>query len=128
MVERLLAKTRASGHPRRRVYELMAESHPGGGYGVYRLRRSAADLHTLAGAAEFSSQGQAFLDVAEGLNAAREEGISVVVLTSFGADAARSPELARFLSQTRREGKLLALFAPEPGVLAGPRIEIYGVR
>lgn len=127
MVERLLAKTRETGHPRSHVYELMLRSHPGGGYSIYRILRSAADLHTLAGEAAFSSQGQEFIDLRGGLSAARKERIRFVVLTSFGAEQERSPELARFLSETEKDGRLLKEFDPEPGMRAGPRIRVYRI-
>src|SRR5581483_11874765 len=127
MTARLLEKTRLTGHPRSRVYELMRHSHPGGGYAIYRVLRSAADLHTLAGQAAFSTQGQAFLDVRDGLAAVKKEGIRYVVLTSFGAEPEHSPELGRFLSETEMKGRLLSEFDPVPRRLTGPRIRIYRI-
>lgn len=124
-VAELLAKTRALGHPRERYYELMLGSHPGGGYRIRRILREASDLHSGSWHADWSARGKDSLDVSSGLSAAREAGVEVVVLTSAGADASRSPALAPFLRETEREGGLLAEFAPEEGLRAGPRIRIY---
>jgi hypothetical protein len=126
-VAQLLELTRAQGHPRRKFYELMLQSHPGGGYEVYRILRSGADLRSGAWHAAWSAAGKATLDVREGLAAARKAGVEVVVLTSGGVDAAKSPEFKPFLEQTRSTGKLLAEFPPQPGVRAGPVIEVYRI-
>ena len=127
MTARLFERTRQAGHPKSRVYDLMLHSHPGGGYAIYRVLRSASDLHTLVGEAAFSTQGQAFLDVRGGLAEVRKEGIHYIVLTSFGAEPEHSPELVRFLSETETKGKLLTDIVPTPGHQKGPRIRIYRV-
>jgi hypothetical protein len=124
-VRRLLERTKANGHPRARYYEIMKESHPGGGYAVYQVRRSAEDLHTLPGYAAESAAGRPVLDVSGGLAAVRREGIAWVVLTSFGAEIGRSRELDRFLTETQDKGQLLARFDPQPGKNTGPHIQIY---
>lgn len=126
-VQRLLERTRASGHPRARYYEIMKESHPGGGYAVYQMLRSAEDLHTMPGHAAESAAGRPVLDVRAGLKAVRKEGIEWIVLTSFGAEPSRSPELARFLQETVRDGKCLMQFSPQQGLLTGPLIRIFKI-
>jgi len=125
--ERLLERTRAQGHPRGKYYELMLRSHPGGGFEVYRILRSGADLRSGAWHAAWSAAGKATIDVREGLAAARRAGVQVVVLTSAGVDAGKSPEFKAFLEQTRSAGRLLAEFSPEQGVRAGPKIEVYRI-
>ncbi len=126
-VAELLAKTRALGHPRERYYELMLGSHPGGGYRIRRILREASDLHSGSWHSDWSAKGKDSLDVRSGLSAARAEGVRVVVLTSAGAEAARSPALAPFLEETEREGRLLARFSPEPGLRAGPLMRIFDI-
>lgn len=124
-VERLLARTREENHPRARYFQYMLNGHPGGGYGVYRVPRDFKDLHSYPGHVAFSQLAQPILDVREGLKAAKAAGVDFVVLTSFGADEYRSPELADFLSQVRQDGQPVAVFEPAEGRIMGPRIEIY---
>lgn len=127
-VERLLAKTAELGHPRERYYRYLLEGHPGGGYELYRVRRDFSDLHSYPAHVAFSQAGHPVLDVRSGLDAALAAGVEFVVLTSWGADTERSPELAPFLAQVRRDGRLLQAFEPAPGALVGPRLEIYAVK
>ena len=49
------------------------------------------------------------------------------MLTDWGADPERSPELARFFGEVRRQVRV-AEFEPVGGRLAGPRIEVYRLR
>jgi len=123
----LLGRTRAEGHPRKRYYELMLLSHPGGGYEVFRILRSPADLRSGAWHADWSARGRAVLDVRGGLAAVRAAGVQVVALSGGGVEATGAPEYKPFLEQTRAAGKLLARFSPEPGVRRGPAIEIYRI-
>ncbi|MCX5787776.1 MAG: glycosyltransferase family 39 protein [Elusimicrobia bacterium] len=125
--ERLLAQARAAGHPRAKYYQYLVEGHPGGGYGVYRVLRDFKDLHSHPAHTAFSASGQPMLDVSGGLAAAKEAGVDYVVLTDWGADPERSPELARFFAEVRRQVRV-AEFEPIPGRLAGPRIEVYRLR
>ena len=127
-VERLLEQTRATGHPRAKYYQYLLEGHSGGGWGVYRVLRDYKDLHSHPAHAAFSALGQPMLDVRAGLSVARAAGVDYVVLTAMGADPQRSPQLAGFLEQVRREGSLIASFQPDPGRIAGPKIEIYRIK
>jgi hypothetical protein len=126
-VERLLEKTRRLGHPRARYYAYMLDGHPGGGYDVSRVLRDFRDLGSYPGHVRFSTAGQPMLDVSAGLSAARAAGIQAVVLTSLGATREGSPELRAFLTETEKEGRLLAEFAPKPGEVAGPLIRVYSL-
>ena len=67
------------------------------------------------------------VDVRAGLRAAREAGIEIVVLTSYGAAGTRPPELRAFLEETERQGLLLAEFQPVPGVSTGPVLRLYRI-
>lgn len=125
---RLLEQTRKEGHPRAKYYQYLLDGHPGGGYGVYRVLRDYKDLHTHEEHASYSAKGQPMLDVRPGLAAAKAAGVDYVVLTDFGADPSRSPELVPFLGQVRKEGARVADFAPQAGRIEGPRIEIYRLR
>jgi hypothetical protein len=123
----LLEKTRASGHPRRRYYELMLLSHPGGGYAVFRILRDASDLRSGRWHSAWSAGGRAMLDVREGMSAAREAGVRYAILSSAGATPERSPGLGRFFSEIQARGRLLAEFRPEKGRRTGPEIRIFDV-
>ena len=124
----LLARTKEVGHPRARFYQYMLNAHPGGGWRVYRVVRDYLDLHSYPEHVKFSQAAQPILDVRAGLAAARKAGVEIVVLTSFGAQEGRSPELSKFLQETRGEGKELARFEPEDGRVTGPSIQIYSLR
>ncbi|MEK7382965.1 MAG: hypothetical protein AAB262_06730 [Elusimicrobiota bacterium] len=115
---------KASGHPRRRYYQLMASGHPGGGYEVYQVHRAAAELLSGPWHAQWSAAGRPVMDVREGLDVARKAGVEVVILTSFGL--ARN-ESEPYVLQTRSQGRLLSEFRPETGKIRGPHIEIYRV-
>jgi len=122
--EALLASTKAAGHPRWRYYELLAESHPGGGFDIVRLVRDPVEISTGFWHRRWSESGRAVLDVSEGLSAARRNGVQVVVLASetFGF---ATPGIARFVEETMAQGRLLADFSPVPGRVKGPHIRVY---
>ena len=117
-------RTKASGHPRRRYYQLMATGHPGGGYEVYQVQREAAELLSGPWHARWSASGRPVMDVHEGLGSARKADVEVVILTSYGL--ARN-ESEPYVRQARSQGRLLAEFRPEPGKIRGPRIEIHRI-
>lgn len=117
--------TRLAGSPRWRLYQGMANSHPGGGYRLYRIQRSAKDLgseplHTLRSQSETAT-----VDVRDGLKAARALHADYVITSSIGAE--HSSELAPFFDQVRAEGRLLRAFLPADGKIAGPVIRIYAL-
>lgn len=126
--EDLLERARRAGHARARYFELMARSHPGGGYRIVRMERDPGDLRTGALHAARSAAGRETFDPEGGLAAARGRGIAVAVYTSEGVDLARAPELGRFWGQVEAKAKPLAAFAPEPGRVGGPTIRIWGLR
>ncbi|MBI4061195.1 MAG: glycosyltransferase family 39 protein [Elusimicrobia bacterium] len=122
----LAQRTRLLGTPRWRLYQGMADTHPGGGYRLYRIRLSAEDLgseprHTLRSQAETATA-----DVRAGLGAARALKVDYVVASSIGAE--RSPELQTFFAQLAASGRLLRTFSPSPGKIGGPTIRIYALR
>ncbi|MBI3299983.1 MAG: glycosyltransferase family 39 protein [Elusimicrobia bacterium] len=125
-VARLLERTRAAGHPRARYYELMLESHPGGGYDLLRMKRDAGDMDTGPWHRQWSDASRDTLDVAAGLSAARAAGASVAVLSSMGLGFG-TPDVGRFLDETERQGRLLAEFLPEEGRVNGPHIKVYRI-
>lgn len=127
-VESLLSRAREAGHPRARYFQYMLNGHPGGGWRVYRVMRDFIDLHSYPEHVKFSQAAQPILDVRPGILAARNAGVDVVVLTSFGAQEGRSPELVPFLREVRREGWPLASFEPYSGRATGPAIEIVAIR
>ncbi|MBI5625003.1 MAG: glycosyltransferase family 39 protein [Elusimicrobia bacterium] len=121
----LEARTKAEGSPRWRLYEAMAASHPGGGYRIYRIQRSASDLRSNPEHVRMSQAETAVLDVSAGLGPARAARVEYVVVSSHGATPERSPELRRFFDELERQGRLLREFAPAPGRVRGPRLKVY---
>jgi hypothetical protein len=127
-VEELAERTAAAGSPRARLYRGMARAHPGGGYRILRVKRTARDLASGPRHVELSQADAPMLDVAEGLAALRRAGVSYVVTSSFGATRATLPELSRFFDELEREGRLLAVVAPEEDRSAGPLLRLYQLK
>jgi hypothetical protein len=126
-VRDLLERTKASGHPRWRYYDLMLSGHPGGGFKVYQILRGAADLHSGGWHSRWSAEGRSVLDVRAGIDAALAAGVQGVVLSSVGATAESAPELAAFFSETASRGVLLAEFVPVPGRVRGPHLRVFRI-
>ena len=125
--EELRAQNEARGSLRARYFELMRDSHPGGGWRVYHLKRSAGDLNSNPASVEKSQSEGAFVDAGAGLSALRERGISTVVTSSYGASPQASPELARFFEELTRDGRPLARFEPDGRTAVGPTLQIYRI-
>lgn len=124
-LEELAAKTAAAGSPRSRLYRAMASSHPGGGWRVLRLSRTAADLRSNPRQVAQSQADAAMLDVSRGLSAAREAGVRYVITSSFGADPDRATELGTFFRELHGQGELIGEFFPSPGRVAGPGLRVF---
>ncbi|MFA6318014.1 MAG: glycosyltransferase family 39 protein, partial [Elusimicrobiota bacterium] len=118
-------KTKAQGSPRWRLYAAMVRSHPGGGYWIHRVKRSAADLRSNPEHVRLSQAETATLDVSAGLAPARALKVAYVVTSSHGATPERSPELRAFFTELTAKGRLLQEFDPVPGRLKGPSLRIY---
>ena len=127
-VEELRGKTEAAGSPRARLYRAMAQTHPGGGYRVLRIRRSSRDLYTAPRLVAQSQEDSASVDVRAGLGAARAEGVDYIVTSSFGARPERATELGAFFAQLETGADLLNIFDMEPGRTFGPSLRIYRLR
>ena len=106
----------------------MAERHPGGGYRIYRIQRSAADLFSAPKHVAASQADGDFLDVRPGLDPVRAVRASWVVTSSIGADPRRARELATFFSELASGAELVREFAPEPGKVAGPWLRVWKLR
>jgi hypothetical protein len=125
-VEELARRTEASGSPRARLFRGMARSHPGGGYRIYRILRSARDLGTFhPRQVELSQADAPMVDLRPGLSAARAVKAGWIVVSSFGAVPERSPDLTVFFSELSSQARLEASFTPAPAALAGPSLRIY---
>ena len=124
-LEELAVQTRRAGSPRSRLYRAMADSHPGGGWRVYRILRSAADLRSNPRQVVQSQADAAMLDVSRGLGPAREAGVRYVITSSFGADPSRAAELAPFFRELHDQGTLIQEFFPRPGKIAGPGLRVF---
>ncbi len=114
-------------HPRARLYRIMADTHPGGGYAIHRIAQDPDILQSGAEHVKFSSAGHSVLDVREGVAAARRAGIEYFVYTSYGSNAEGFRRLSKFLTEVDREGVLLEHVSPEAGVRRGPEIKIYRI-
>jgi len=122
---RLLERTAGLG--RRKYYELMLESHPGGGWDVYQVNRDPKELHVGAWHAQASVQERAVLEPGEGLRGALDAGIEYVVLTSNGAGAGGTSAARAYVRDVETLGALEAEFRPEPGKIRGPVIRVYKI-
>ena len=122
--EELRRQNEALGSPRARYYELLRDSHPGIGWRVYRLKRSARDLWSNPRHVERSQSEGAYVDVGAGLAALRPLAIQYVVTSSYGARPETSPELAPFFAELSRGSRPLARFAPDGRTVVGPILEI----
>ncbi len=127
-VEELYAKTKASGSPRSRLYAAMLRGHPGGGYRVWLLPRSAEDIFTNPSLVKLSHADTPILDVRPDLAGLRKRKIRYVMLSSYGAGPESSPELGSFFSDVRSAGRLIARFEPAPGKIVGPEISVYDLK
>jgi hypothetical protein len=125
-VEELVQRTQAAGSPRARLFRGMARVHPGGGYRIYRILRSARDLGTYhPKQVELSQADAPMVDLRPGISAARAVAAGWIVTSSFGAAPDRAPELAAFFRELPAQARLEAAFAPVPARLAGPTLRIY---
>ncbi|MBI4424042.1 MAG: glycosyltransferase family 39 protein [Elusimicrobia bacterium] len=126
--EDLQRRTAELGSPRATYYRMMADSHPGGGYRLYRVKRTARDLVTNPSLLEKVQREGPFIDVSAGLEALRARGIRYVVTTSQGyvLDPSLSG-LERFVSELEARGRVLARFEPEEGRSTGPSLRVYEV-
>ncbi|MDD5656434.1 MAG: glycosyltransferase family 39 protein [Elusimicrobia bacterium] len=121
----LFARTSAAGSARSRFYRALADYHPGGGWRIYRVKRSARDMRSSPRHVGLAQADAATLDVEGGLAGALAAGVEFVVISDYGATPERAPQLAGFFSELERRGQAAASFAPEPGRSVGPRLTIY---
>jgi hypothetical protein len=124
----LAARTAAAGSPRSRLWRAMAQRHPGGGWRIYRIQRSAGDLYTWPKEVAASQADADFLDVRPGLDPVRAVRAGWVVTSSFGADPRRARELATFFSELASGADLVREFPSEPGKVTGPWLRIWRLR
>ena len=123
----LAERTRAAGSPRARLYRGLADAHPGGGYRLLRLQRTARDLASGPRHVRLSQADAPMLDVQPGLSAARAAGVDYVVTSDFGATRAILPELSLFFDELEAQGRLLASFTPRPDESAGPTLRVFAL-
>lgn len=121
-------RARAQHSPRAKLFFGMAATHPGGGYRVLRLSRTARDLYSSPHHVELSQADAPMLDATPGLSAVRKAGVDLVVTTGHGASPERAPELAKFFRELEEQGKLVAAFSPDPGRLAGPVVRVWTLK
>ncbi len=121
----LAERTAAAGSPRARLWRAMAQRHPGGGWRIYRVQRSAADLFSWPKEVAASQADSDFLDVRPGLDPVRAVRAGWVVTSSFGADPRRARELATFFSELAAGAELVKEFPSVPGKTAGPWLRIW---
>ena len=124
----LAERAAKNGSPRARLYRAMAAKHPGGGYRIDRIQRSARDLFSAPRHVALSQADGDFLDVRPGLDVARAARVDYVITSSFGADPRRSRELATFFSELSTQADFVREFPSEPGVAAGPWLRVYRLR
>jgi len=106
----------------------MAAKHPGGGYRVFRIQRSARDLWTAPRLVAQSQGDGDFLDVRPGLDPVRAVRVDYVITSSIGADPRRTREYATFFDELAAQADLVREFPSEPGKNAGPWLRVYRLR
>ncbi len=124
----LAARTAAAGSARSKLWRAMAERHPGGGWRLYRIRRSAEDLFSAPKHVAASQADGDFLDVRPGLDPVRAVRAKWVVTSSFGADPRRARELSTFFSELAAGADLVREFPSEPGETMGPWLRVWRLR
>ncbi len=124
----LAIRTAAAGSPRSRLWRAMAERHPGGGWRIYRIQRSAGDLLSAPRHVAASQADSDFLDVRPGLDPVRAVRANWVVTSSAGADPRHVRELATFFSELAAGADLIQEFPPEPGKIMGPWLRVWRLR
>jgi hypothetical protein len=124
----LADRTAAAGSPRSRLWRAMERRHPGGGWRVYRVQRTAADLFSWPKEVAASQADNDFLDVRPGLDPVRAVRANWVLTSSFGADPRRARELATFFSELAAGADLVQEFPSEPGKSAGPWLRVWKLR
>lgn len=124
----LAERTTRAGSPRARLYRAMESRHPGGGWRVLRVQRTARDLFTLPGHMARSQADADFLDVRAGLDTARAARVDWVVTSSFGADPRKARELATFFNELAEQAEFVKEFPVDPGVTAGPWLRVFKLK
>ncbi len=122
----LAERAQKNASPRSRLYFAMAKTHPGGGYWVYRIKRSSWDLDVFfTKEVQLSQKDSPTLDVSQGIGAAQRAGVQYVITSSQGVNLERAVELRKFFDQLNSKTILLKEFDPIPGKIAGPVLKIY---
>jgi hypothetical protein len=124
----LAERAARNGSPRARLYRAMVAKHPGGGYRIYRIQRSARDLGTAPKQVALSQADGDFLDVRAGLDPVRAVRVDYVVTSSIGADPRRTREFATFFDELAAQAELVQEFPSEPGRTTGPWLRVYRLR
>jgi len=126
--EELAARAEKNASPRARLFRAMSSRHPGGGWRIYRIQRTAKDLWSSPRHVAFSQADGEFLDVRPGLDLVRAARVEWVITTSYGADPRRFRELATFFSELAEQADFVKEFPAGPGVAAGPWLRVYRLR
>lgn len=116
-----------AGSPRARLFRGMAATHQGGGYRIYRIARSAQELHSAPRHVELSQADAPVLDIRPGLDTVRAAKVEYVVTSSFGATPKLSPESAAFFDELYNQAELVRSFEPVPGEIAGPVLRVFAL-
>jgi hypothetical protein len=124
----LAERVARNGSPRARLYRAMAAKHPGGGYRIYRIQRSARDLWSAPRQVALSQADGDFLDVRPGLDPVRAVRVDYVFTSSYGADPRRTREFATFFDELAAQADLVKEFPSEPGRTVGPWLRVYRLR
>lgn len=124
----LAERVARNGSPRARLYRAMAAKHPGGGYRIFRIQRSAKDLWSAPRHVAMSQADGDFLDVRPGLDPVRAVRVDYVITSSFGADPRRTREFATFFDELSSQADLVREFPSVPGKSFGPWLRVYRLR
>ena len=123
---RLYERAEANHHPRGRYFRLLLDSHPGGGYELFRISRTDMELISMIRHRQWSQQGYEDLEVEKGLSEVKQAKIDYVIWSSAGATPMNAPRLMKYFDELKREGILIKEFTPTR-VSYAPTIRIYKI-
>jgi len=113
-------------HPRQHYYKFLIDSHPGGGYTIFLIKRSAHELVTQKRLTEWSQKGYAFLKTDNGLDDLRAAQIDYVIWSSAGARRENSPRLLKYFDDLENKTQLIKEFTPKINSYS-PTVRIYKI-
>ncbi len=124
-LRRLYQHCLQTGHARKDYYRLLLQAKPQEtkSFEIYRIKRSYAQLKDLEARTQRSYEAVDSVEATDGIAAWRRERIDFIVLSSYGPGPEKQWNIIE--RDLTEQATLVASFAPIPGRLTGPYIDIY---